>query len=69
MSDSNGWRPIETAPKDGREILATQQGIRYIVRWDADFGCWLLDDGCSVLHDDATIYWQPLPSPPAEDAR
>ncbi len=65
------WRPIETAPKDGTEILlfgaCSINGQRYArgahVGWRGpDDSCW--DTRDPEAECDAT-HWQPLPEPPA----
>lgn len=65
------WRPIETAPKDGTEILACDDdGIRQVIRWGKNnhvpiYG-WIRQIelyGEEVDGFDAKI-WQPLPTPP-----
>jgi len=63
---SDGWQPIETAPRDGTEILAwfppnrqAPTGARTIVQWH--HGDWY-----SPFFIAPTM-WQPLPAPPKED--
>jgi len=63
------WQPIETAPKDGTNILICGQGSEgyYVsdVKWDGE---WML---FNVASDDWTeptfkvSHWMPLPAPPA----
>jgi hypothetical protein len=70
---SPGWRPIESAPKDGTRILAwrPELGEPYIVRWAVDepFGdveTWTTDSegpGYSSELADVT-HWMPLPPSP-----
>lgn len=69
MSD---WQPIETVPKDGREVRLLQDGIEY------DDHEWFEGAWCMVMCDQAGPYpvqrlthpthWMPRPQPP-EDAR
>lgn len=59
---ASGWRPIETAPKDGTLLLCFWRSSHCAVAYYDD-GCWW-DAGTDGL-DDPT-HWQPLPSPPAE---
>lgn len=59
------WQPIETAPKDGTEILAWDgQGQATVSwkngRWSLVYAGWRAEDG----DFDAAINWQPLPAPP-----
>ncbi len=63
------WQPIETAPKDGTEILTFQPRLSYrgffvVVRFDAEM--WGGDGGWSdgEYHYRPT-HWMPLPDPPA----
>lgn len=61
---ADGWRPIETAPKDGTEVLTYRKaGLRAVALWDVDYGHWLVPDG-AYLRD--VTHWQPLPPPPQE---
>ena len=59
-----GWQPIETAPKDGTDVLLGAEGWVIIGSWfrfdDEGNGRWMHEDGatCDPTH------WQPLPSPP-----
>jgi hypothetical protein len=65
----DGWRDIETAPKDGTEILAYFDKSRFyfILSWgqsmmpDKHFA-WVDDDG---VPNGIPSHWRPLPAPPA----
>jgi hypothetical protein len=64
-----GWRPIETAPKDGTPILVCVTDCRQftVVSWqrmnhEDDFG-W----GDAAGFPDCT-HWRPLPAPPVKEA-
>lgn len=64
------WLPIESAPKDGTEILAsTKNGVEYIACW-FDVCGWFnpaiyeTDDTAQELYRDP-VAWMPLPTPPA----
>ena len=74
---AGGWRPIETAPKDGTEILL------YCPEWDTPYlGAWghaedsILDGWMSpdVLPlkwtelVESPTHWMPLPAPPESEA-
>lgn len=60
------WQPIETAPRDGTEVLLFDNGI-YGLGWWAlgewrDFG----DAGCAGSEAFAPTHWMPLPKPPRD---
>lgn len=67
----DGWMPIETAPKDGTEILgfgaASYRGKRYApgrhIAW-FDLGKWWGRDPDTEAGLDLMM-WRPLPSPPS----
>lgn len=57
------WQPIETAPKDGTDILvgfAGQDRPPVVVGW---FDDWLEYDSVNILKGKPT-HWMPLPEPP-----
>jgi hypothetical protein len=61
------WRPIETAPDDGRVVLAwvrfpSGNGNWNILQRDID-GEWLDDNGDRLAPYEPT-HWMPLPDPP-----
>ena len=66
------WRPIETAPKDGRRILVHDYQRPVIARWgetmlrslDRDVSRDWVDDYGSVLQ--SVTGWMPLPGSPAQ---
>lgn len=59
-----GWQPIDTAPKDGTEILASDYDVIEIVSWawDREWETWYWTgrDG-QAMHP---AWWQPLPDHP-----
>lgn len=63
------WQNIETAPKDGKEILVCnirQGSITQLVRWDKIHGYWV-SKGKPDLHFQWT-HWTPIfnkPTPPS----
>jgi hypothetical protein len=67
------WQPIETAPKDGRPILAYVSGTLSFggtyetmttVKWMGD-GWSLCAPGAHAISDEWDFtHWMPLPEPP-----
>ncbi len=59
------WHPIETAPKDGREVLIHGKGGMIKVCWrDGDDWNWATD-GTFVSAIYKPTHWMPLPEPPS----
>ena len=64
----NEWQPIETAPKDGTEIILSYSDGLIIGFWhDAleDWVSWVWSDNCTQMIFKVN-YWMPLPEPPKE---
>lgn len=58
---TNGWRPIETAPKDGTEILVHEGNVLcHIASWASDVSKWE-DREAIEIH---AVGWMPLPEGP-----
>lgn len=62
------WQPIDTAPKDGSDILVVSESAEFkIIFWsedDGEDGCW-----CDPLYfigeeTETLTHWMPLPEPP-----
>jgi hypothetical protein len=64
------WQPIETAPKDGKDILVwavTRLGTGYygIAHWHrgaSDY--WAIESDDQEVRGDDIKAWTPLPAPP-----
>lgn len=79
MQDDAGWRPIETAPKDGTWFLMTDGTQMLVAHWhvyppnpqypNALPGLWLSPQDHTHLDIaaaglDPPTHWMPLPEPP-----
>ena len=61
------WHPIETAPKDGTEILVITPFGMAVACWRDDW--WTVDDfkhGPFSLRGPAPTHWAELPEPPRD---
>jgi hypothetical protein len=58
------WQPIETAPKDGTDVLCwhSRVGAMVLSFWD---GNWREKANCLALRD-PPLLWMPLPEPPKD---
>ena len=59
------WQPIETAPKDGTEVLVFSSGKMFMSFYSHDVGSWCIDGRYDDFVEDVT-HWMPLPQPPKE---
>ena len=72
MTESQ-WKPIETAPNDGRHILLFWNGEQEIGWYNQIKGKWdSWEDvcGCPAAHEEDypdPTHWMPLPTPPKGD--
>jgi len=66
---SPAWRPMETAPKDGRHVLLIARGgYPDVGRW---FDCGVNEVGFWAVHAIRwePTHWMPLPAPPLPAVR
>jgi len=57
------WQPIETAPRDGTQvILFDQDGDILTGNYVAPY--WWIDQFMPPMMDGDPLYWMPLPEPP-----
>lgn len=66
-SKQGGWQPIETAPKDGSDVLAVygrQGNVMQIVRWNALHGFWQSKGEPEIGFTSNATGWMPLPPAP-----
>jgi hypothetical protein len=61
----NEWQPIETAPKDGTEILVYHNECCSVREWGKN------DDGDEIwlprIRGFFPTHWMPLPNPPKQE--
>ena len=55
------WKPIASAPKDGRWFLAYSSASVYMCQWVAAAGAWWDHDELERVPE----HWMPLPAPPS----
>lgn len=68
-AEAAAWEPIESAPKDGRAILVSQNGVCAIAGWSRLGGYWQILP-CSPSGEVNPInpdHWRSLPSPPGRE--
>lgn len=58
------WEPIETAPRDGTEVLVFHHGLITIAWWSSIFDEW--QNACSADWCHEVTHWMPLPEAPPE---
>ncbi len=63
------WQPIETAPKDGSEILVYIDGLNFkgynLISWDKENNFWL-SGKFDRWNESSILGWMPLPEPPVK---
>lgn len=76
LREATSWRPIETAPKDGREVLLFERwtDVPFVGYWGERENKWeahrshytVKGDGVvkSSLCQSDILHWMPLPKPP-----
>lgn len=60
------WSPMDTAPKDGTEVIVYDAGAVFVAHWrDSDewnVDGWYDHGGCFL--SPSPTHWMPLPDPP-----
>lgn len=69
LASDNGWRPIETAPRDGTAVLALYDNNAYyqhvvVFYTGAKTYEWEAEMGHNAFPECRLAYWMPLPEPP-----
>ena len=64
--EMSGWQPIETAPKDERDILVWERTLGRHMVVSFECGSWVMSCGEYVefCNDSGLTNWMPLPEPP-----
>jgi hypothetical protein len=60
------WQPIETAPKDGTNVLLAGRGWMTVGCYWPGRSCWTVDSVTGPQITQPIFGWTPLPSPPPE---
>lgn len=68
----SNWQPIETAPKNGTEVLTwgVRRGMDIAVydpgSENEEYAWTCTSSGMSLDHESRPTHWMPLPEPPRE---
>ena len=73
MTTEDSWQPIETAPRDGTQVIVYGKHAQHpqcadgaivtIGHYLQGLDCWVTAYG--VIYD--AVYWMPLPAPPTKE--
>lgn len=71
--ETDGWRDISMAPRDGTLILVYDRGSMAVCYWSTSVwvtkgGAWIYDECRSDTVELQPSHWRPLPAPPVEGA-
>jgi hypothetical protein len=64
--EPDGWQPIETAPKDGTDVLVWADGGQYVAAWCQYFTAFKIAPTAEYDNDPyvSATHWRPLPPSP-----
>ena len=65
------WQPIETAPKDGSDVLVIGESGVHVARFvgtNSSVNLWRYHKGTYCCHVYKATHWMPLPKPPGDTA-
>ena len=63
------WQPIETAPRDGSEIIVLDDGAVRSAVWSDTINKFTGDGGNVFNWCERPTHWMPLPSPPTSASK
>lgn len=64
MTAKSEWQSIDTAPKDGTEILSWDGVQRAVIAWSTRDEEWFLCDAADKPEWENPTHWQPLAAKP-----
>ena len=67
MTEKIEWRPMDTAPRDGTEVLllTSHEGVKIRYWYGDDEGeWWQSDDAGYICHEENAVAWMPIPPIP-----
>jgi len=73
-TSADEWQPIETAPKDGTEVIVVRSGFKVTVGWFDKKSGWtnptraISEDYDQEMGGYEPTHWMPLPKPPIAKA-
>ncbi len=71
-ADVEKWRPIETAPTDGTQILVYAKGLPLNIQQPGIFEAWWIERNQYWATSNSKVHpthWMPLPPLPSSNAR